>query len=57
METTETQTISLLERFKNAEEKVSTYHNGAEYRWYPERQSMEYERGVCLDLRLVIVCV
>jgi len=52
METTETQTISLLERFKNAEEKVSTYHNGAEHRWYPERQSMEYELGRLLGYEI-----
>lgn len=48
METTETQTISLVERFKNAEEKVSTYYNGEEYRWYPKRRSMERELGVLL---------
>ena len=52
METTETQTITLLERFKNAEEKVSTYPNGAEHRWYPERQSMEYELGRLLGFEI-----
>jgi hypothetical protein len=49
METTETQTITLVERFKNAEEQVSTSHNGEERRWYPERQRMEYELGRLLS--------
>jgi hypothetical protein len=49
METAKTQTITLVERFKNAEEKVSTYHNGEEHRWYPEHQRMEYELGHLLS--------
>jgi hypothetical protein len=49
METTETQTITLVERFESAEEKVSTYHNGEEHRWYPERKRMEDELGQLLS--------
>lgn len=49
METAETQTITLVERFKNAEEKVSKQHNGEEHRWYPEHKQLKWELGQLLS--------
>lgn len=44
----QTQTQSLIERFTNAEEKVSKSHNGEECRWHPEHNRMEWELGKLL---------
>jgi len=49
METAETQPITLLDRFKNAEENVITRYNGEEHRWYQERNRMECELGQLLS--------
>jgi hypothetical protein len=49
METAETQPITLVDRFKNAEEKVSTNYNGEEHRWYPERNRMGWQLGQLLS--------
>lgn len=49
MKTAETQTITLVERFKTAEEKVSKQHNGEERRWYPEHNQMKWELGQLLS--------
>lgn len=57
MKNTETQAPTLVERFTNAEEKVSQYHGGEEHRWYPERNRMQWELGRLLSLEAEGFCL
>ncbi len=50
MEQTTTQT--LIERFTNAEEKVSKSHNGEECKSHPQRNGMERELGKLLAIEI-----